>query len=243
MMKRFIVFVLSAYMAVSITAVQSMEYEDIVVKNAVNIGGDVSMTAVFSSCSDTTDKVFAAVYDFDGRLTQVKSYDAAQSVKIELEADKDDESIKLFRWNSTYGMLPLVKGNEVLLKNIAPTPGPTVIPTAIPTSVPTPTPSPEPTPALQIVTVEPPTASVESGEVTYGTTVILSPRNAHLAYSINGGEFIYEFMSASITITEDMTITVKSWLDVLEPYTQYNIKEATYTYTVDRGTIPEPLPS
>ena len=38
------------------------------------------------------------------------------------------------------------------------------------------------------------------------------------------------------------SITAKSWLDVLEPYTQYNIKEATYTYTVDEKTIPTPLP-
>ncbi len=98
----------------------------------------------------------------------------------------------------------------------------------------------EPTPGPKVITVEPPTASVESGKVAYGTEVILTPSTGHLAYSVNGGNFVYKYFSDTIIITKDTTITVKSWMDALEPNTEYDIKEAVYTYTVDEDTISNP---
>lgn len=98
----------------------------------------------------------------------------------------------------------------------------------------TPTPIPIPTPGHQTVTIEPPTVDVNSGVVPYGTKVTLSPTTAHLAYSINGGAFVHEYSVTSVTITEDTTIVVKSWVDAFEPNTTYLTPEATYTYTVSK---------
>ncbi|MFR3617629.1 leucine-rich repeat domain-containing protein [Hominilimicola sp.] len=112
-------------------------------------------------------------------------------------------------------------------------------PDSTPMPLPTIDPMPTPTPGPQVITVEPPMANVESGKVAYGTNVTLNPKSAHLAYSINGGEFVYKYFADTITITEDTTITVKSWIDALEPNTEYIIKEATYTYTVDEETVPK----
>lgn len=120
-------------------------------------------------------------------------------------------------------------------------PKPTTTPTATPKPTATPTVSPTPTPTIPPieVIVAPPTANVESGTVPYGTKVTFTPSGAHIAYSVNGGDFKYEYSSdVTLTIKEDTTVTVKSWVDYLSPNTSYLIGEATYTYTVDRETIP-----
>lgn len=115
-------------------------------------------------------------------------------------------------------------------------PTPTVIPSPTPTVAPTSSPTVEPTP--QVITVESPKSDTESGIVAYGTKITISP-SAHLAYSINGGEWIYEWSAETFTVIEDITITVRSWLDEKEPNVEYNLPETTYTYTVDKTTIPE----
>ncbi len=114
------------------------------------------------------------------------------------------------------------------------TPKPTVKPTAVPTISPIPTPS---IPPVEVI-VAPPTANVESGIVPYGTKVTLTPSGAHVAYSINDGGFKYEYSDVTLTIKEDTVVTIKSWVDCLAPNTSYLIGEATYTYTVDKETIP-----
>ena len=113
-------------------------------------------------------------------------------------------------------------------------PKPTAKPTAIPTISPTPTPT---IPPIEVI-VAPPVANVESGTVPYGTKVTFTPSGAHVAYSINGGNFKYEYSDVTLTIKEDVTVTVKSWMDYLSPNTSYLIGEATYSYTVDKETIP-----
>lgn len=118
------------------------------------------------------------------------------------------------------------------------TPKPTVKPTATPTAAPTISPTPIPTiPPIEVI-VAPPTANVESGTVPYGTKVTFTPSGAHVAYSINGSDFKYEYSDVTLTIKKDTTVTVKSWVDYLSPNTSYLIGEATYTYTVDKETIP-----
>lgn len=94
---------------------------------------------------------------------------------------------------------------------------------------------PTPTPPVKEVTVEPPTVSVPSGTVPIGTAVTISPTSSHIAYSINGGEWQYEYFAKTITITENTSLTVKSWVDVLEEGTNYITPEAVYTYTVDNS--------
>ena len=120
------------------------------------------------------------------------------------------------------------------------TPKPTVKPTLKPTQTPAITPIPTPIiPPIEVI-VAPPTANVESGTVPYGTKVTFTPSGAHIAYSVNGGDFKYEYSSdVTLTITEDTTVTVKSWVDYLSPNTSYLIGEATYNYTVDKATIPQ----
>jgi len=111
----------------------------------------------------------------------------------------------------------------------------------------TPLPTTEPTtPQYPSITVEPPTVSVESGKVAYGTHVSISPTTAHVAYSVNGGDFVYSFTGAGITVTEDTTLVVKSWVDNLIDGVKYILPEATYTYTiaedVEESPTPAPLP-
>lgn len=128
----------------------------------------------------------------------------------------------------------------VIKSSSKPTTTPTATPksTSKPTATPTISPTPTPTiPPIEVI-VAPPVANVESGTVPYGTKVTFTPSGAHIAYSINGGNFKYEYSDVTLTIKEDTTVTVKSWVDCLSPNTSYLIGEATYSYTVDKETIP-----
>lgn len=59
--------------------------------------------------------------------------------------------------------------------------------------------------------------STAGGVVAYGTEVaISSPEQGHIAYSINGGDYIYSYESTvTITVTEDTELRVKAWIDAL----------------------------
>ncbi len=85
-------------------------------------------------------------------------------------------------------------------------------------------------------------ANVESGVVPYGTVVTISS-GAHVAIKDDNGEWVYEYMPITLTITEDTTITVKAWVDNIEEGVTYECPEVTYTYTVDPATIPTPPPA
>lgn len=84
------------------------------------------------------------------------------------------------------------------------------------------------------VTVDPPEVSVDSGEVFYGDQIIIySPEQGHIAYSINGSDYIYSYESqVTIVITGDTELKVKAWVDSLVEGTQYITPEEAYTYTV-----------
>lgn len=92
---------------------------------------------------------------------------------------------------------------------------------------------PLPTAPVKKVTVEPPHVNIPGGIVSPGTVVTISPSTAHVAYSINGGEWKAEYFETRITITEDTTLTVRSWVDALEYGTTYITPEATYIYKVE----------
>lgn len=84
------------------------------------------------------------------------------------------------------------------------------------------------------VTVDPPEVSMDSGEIFYGDQIIIyAPEQGHIAYSINGSDYIYSYESqVTIIITEDTELKVKAWIDYLAEGTNYITPEEAYTYTV-----------
>ena len=104
------------------------------------------------------------------------------------------------------------------------------------------------TPPKKVVTVEPPTVNLESGEVPYGSKVTISPTNGNdFEYSVNGEQFVNSRLThnggnAVITITEDTVLVVRSMIDVVEPDTEYVFPEATYTYTIGGCVVPAIYP-
>lgn len=113
--------------------------------------------------------------------------------------------------------------------------------TRISSSAEEPTPLPSPT-SGQIVTVKAPAVSHAGGEIAYGENVIISlPEQGHIAYSINGGDYIYSYESTvTITVTEDMELRVKAWVDYPVEGTEYITPEAVYIYTVNNAVSEYP---
>ena len=104
------------------------------------------------------------------------------------------------------------------------------------------------TPPKKVVTVEPPTVNLESGEVPYGSKITISPTNGNdFEYSVNGEQFVNSRLmnglgDAVITITEDTVLVVRSMIDVVEPDTEYIFPEVTYTYTIGGCVVPAIYP-
>lgn len=103
------------------------------------------------------------------------------------------------------------------------------------------TPAPTP-PSGQTVTVQAPPVSPAGGVVAYEDKItISSPKQGHIAYSINGGDYIYSYESwITIVITEDTELRVKAWIDALAEDTEYITPEAVYTYTVNNAVSEYP---
>lgn len=103
------------------------------------------------------------------------------------------------------------------------------------------TPMPSP-PSGQTITVQAPAVSPAGSVVAYGTEVVISsPEQGHIAYSINGGDYIYSYESTvTITVTEDTELRVKAWIDALAEDTEYITPEAVYTYTINNAVSEYP---
>ncbi len=103
-------------------------------------------------------------------------------------------------------------------------------------------------PPQKVVTVAPPKVSHESGVLLPGTKVTISPTDGNgFCYKINDGDWInplvtYHTHDVTLTIVEDTTLVVKSYIDAVEKDTEYIFPEATYTYTVDGCVIPPDKP-
>lgn len=67
------------------------------------------ISATLSLTADEYDgRIFAALYSNDGKITEVKTYNAAPSVEVEFEGAPEDSYIKLMWWNGN-SLVPLTE--------------------------------------------------------------------------------------------------------------------------------------
>ncbi len=77
------------------------------VTEATNIDGKVNITAALTYGTTLQGKVVAAVYDNNGRLTQLKSYDAAKNINIEFTPGENDKEAKILWWYAVSDAYPM----------------------------------------------------------------------------------------------------------------------------------------
>lgn len=68
----------------------------------ISLGGDADVGTVW-----------AATYDSDGKLNDLKKYPAAESVKVALDVEETDDYVKIMWWNE---MEPMCRGRVIPLK-------------------------------------------------------------------------------------------------------------------------------
>lgn len=90
----------------------------ITISNSQKNNDTVSFTAELSSKEEIQGTIFAAVYDTNGALTNIKSYPAAANNDISITKKDNDYTAKIFWWFDTESMYPMADCAEIKLDEV-----------------------------------------------------------------------------------------------------------------------------